>query len=119
MFDCLLGLSLHFISLDVSLPKEKTNIVLSELLFSPFQATDFYGSVDVNIDGQICLYHVPMGKIKPAILLIHPLILKNENQKINLKKFFGRNVRVRGEILTKKGMDYVLVEQIEFLILER
>jgi hypothetical protein len=105
--------------LDVSLPKEKTNIVLSELLFSPFQATDFYGSVDVNIDGQICLYHVPMGKIKPAILLIHPLILKNENQKINLKKFFGRNVRVRGEILTKKGMDYVLVEQIEFLILER
>lgn len=119
MLAILLGAVFVDNSLYASLPKENNKAIL--LFFENAkskQNADFYGSIDKNIDGKICLYHTPTGEIKPAIVLIHPLIFKNANQKKKIEKLFGKNVLIRGEIVQRNGSEYILVEELDAIILE-
>lgn len=138
MFDLLLCVSLLVGPTTLSLstnqePKEKNKTAdFYKHVDSFLRKKEYFGSLDYNSQDKLCLYHCPSGSSKPAILFIHPLIFKNKKQVVkfplplplgsslpitSFDNYLGKNVKIKGEMIIRNGIEYIAVDEIDILIL--
>jgi hypothetical protein len=79
---------------------------------------EYFGSLDVNEDGDLCFYHFPNGNVKPAILYMHQLSFEKRSDKLKAYKSIGKNVKIIGTIIKIKDLEIILVNNLEILKLE-
>jgi hypothetical protein len=80
--------------------------------------SEFFGSLDLNEEGDLCFFHFPEGEVKIAVLYVHKLSFEKRSDKIKAYKSVGKNVKISGSVLKIKDIEILLVNKLEILSME-
>lgn len=98
------------------LVKDTNKTALSQMQEQNYRG--YYGSIDFDSEGNLVFYHVPQGKNKFAIQLIHKISFEKRSDKLLAFKNVGKNVYIKADVVKLNDLEILLVNQIEILELE-